>query len=731
MDESRRTAAVNPSDIPGFGVARPANVLAKIRDGVPKGFALALLALLLVNVLRDIATEFPQQLSDETAFLLSSRYFLHWHLIYSLGYMPVPGLVFLKIASFLASSDRYYLLVKIVNALYVTFAAIPAYFVARRVMSSQEATIASVLVAITPPTIYGNYFTPEANYIFVFWLFAAVSVAALNAPTRYRNVLGAGMVGAIAFLIKPHAIALGSAYVASAAVLCVTDHIGRQNGFRDREEPRMSRRACIAHVALFAIASLATLLVLGRILGGSWFASFDLRLYSELFTRKVGWEARLASIGPVVKLLAFHAAAIVAALAVPIATLAGFHVRRGPVGRPLMVLAIFSLTVVSMLVLMTARATVDFNSIHGGSNTLDRLHGRYYSFALPLLIFVAVGYFRNRLSRGASMRTMFAAGLATVAILACVAITAGQTFTFLDAPDLTYLLYTPGFSVSVIVATLIAATVAHLKLNPKWLILAAWALMSLINVYAATRFQHNEDREQIGDRAVGVLRGLFGRKDLDQGIIVASSHTVAAARAAFRLASLSPVVHTVSDASARANPSTSWVLVLGDQAGNAFGSTAIVAGDSAIYVMDPSRIVMPSDSGRRTMVFSFRADASLRATANPAHAPEPWGTWLSGPEVEIVFPTPLPDRGALTITANVLDPMRQNPVDMIICGNLFRMTFTGALAEHRIRYACAGRPDRIRFVNMKPLSPRDIGLSADPRALALAIESIKIEAAGR
>ncbi len=694
------------------------------------GYAFALAAVLLANTLRNIATQFPHQLSDETAFLLSSKYFLQWDLVRSLGYMPVPGLVYLKIGSFLASSDQYYLLAKVWNALCLTLAAIPAFFVAHRVMSATEAKVASVLVAVIPSTIYGAYFTPEAVYILVFWIFAAVAVAALNEPRRYRIALAAGALCALEYLIKPHAVALAAAYLAAVIALGLAAYFGR-SATASAEGRWRSRRTMLAHVGSFAAGAIATSVALGRIIGGGWLAAFDLKLYSELIARgtDIGWN--LERIGSIARLLLLHAAAIAAACAIPLGFIVALSVRRRPAGRSSLALSVFSVAVVSMLVLMTAKASVDFHAIYGGSNTLDRLHVRYYSFALPLLILIVVGRFRELSPVDTPIRAKLAAALLAIAVVACIVITQRQTFTFLDAPDLAYLVYGTTTRVAVVIGTLAAVAVALSAKGPRWLILAGWGVMSLLNVYACTRFQQSEDREQTGDRAVSVIRGLFEGRDRDDGIIVAGSYPVAAARAAFRLASTSPVVPTVRDARARTSPSTKWILVLGDPARGAFESPAIRAGDSAVYLIDRSRVGQFPDTGLRKAIYSFRASATSRAIARPAQAAEAWGTWLSGPEAEVVFPVPLPERGSIVLSVAVLDPKLQGRPNVVICEKSFPLDATDKLGEHRLEYACPVAPDRIRFSGLKPLSPRDLGLSADPRALALAIESIEVERADR
>lgn len=720
------------------------------RAGFPHGYALALAVVLLANVLRDISTTMPHQLSDETAFLLSAKYFLQWDLVFSLGYVPVPGLVFLKLASYVAASDDYYVVAKVLNAFLLTFAAVPAYLVARRVMPSAQAGVASVLVAVTPPTIYGAYFTPEATYIFMFWLFSAVSLAALDdlagrvttttrvaAPERHALAMAAGALGGIAFLVKPHAAALGMAYVASAIVLTLlaAAHPDDRTGSRGRGWFPLGLAAL--DIAAFTAAAVFTVLIVGRVLAGSWLAAFDVKLYSTLVSHSTQTAWRSMNVGAIGTLVMLHVVAIVAALALPAAAavpqavwsrlpayLGRTRIGPAPADSSTRVVTVFALTTLLLLVVMTAKATVDFHAIYGRSNVLDRLNARYYSFALPLLVFIAAGA-AGKLTLQTKSRSMHAiAGVATTALaVACMLVTQRNTFTFIDAPDLTFLSLGYGTVVPVAVLVLLVALSNVAVSARSWLILTSWGLMSLLNVWLAGSLQQHQDRPHIGDRAVLALKGLFDQPELDRGIIVAGRNSVAAARVAFGLASRSPVVATPADMRARMGAETRWVLLLGDRSGTVLDAPVVQAGDSSIYVTN--RKPQPAHDGEARNTYSFAAAAPSAPTAYPAHDPEPWGIWLTGTNSHIAFPKALPARGRLTVRANVLEPKRQSPVTIRVCGASHELELTASLADYAIDYACERPVDGIDFTGMHPLSPQSIRLSDDARELSLALAAIR------
>ena len=720
------------------------------RTGFPQGYAFALAVVLLANVLRDLSTTMPHQLSDETAFLLSAKYFLQWDLVLSLGYVPVPGLIFLKLASYVAAADDYYIVAKVLNAFLLTLAAIPAYRVARRLMPAAQAGFASVLVAITPPTIYGAYFTPEATYIFVFWVFSAVAVAALEAlaarasmvnavaaPDSHARAMAAGALGGIAFLVKPHAAVLGIAYVASVVVLTLLTR-----GRPDDTQRRGGREWLLLGPALldigaFAAVAVLTVVLAGRILAGGWLAAFDVKLYSTLVSHstQTGW--RSMNVGAIGTQVLLHAAAIVAALALPAAAAVPAAIRdRFPApstrtrtlhtdaDTPTRVVTVFALITLLLLVLMTAKASVDFHAIYGRSNVLDRVNARYYSFALPLLVFIFARATRITIPQAMSRSRDVMAGPVTVAlVVACMVLTQRATFTFIDAPDLTFLSFGKGTAVAVAVVVLLVASSRIAESARSWWILATWGLMSLLNVGLAGSLQQNEDRPHIGDRGVMALKGLFSRQELDQGIIVAGRHSVAAARVAFALASRSPVVPTTAEMRARMGTGIQWVLLLGDRSGTVVDAPVVQAGDSSIYLTKQKR--QPESDGGASNAYSFAAAARSAPTAWPAHDPEPWGIWLTGTASHIAFPKPLPARGRLTIRANVLEPKRQSPVTIHVCGASHELELTATLADYAVDYACEHPVDGIEFTGMQPLSPRSLRISDDARDLSLALTAIR------
>ncbi|HSD00676.1 MAG TPA: hypothetical protein VLI21_17365, partial [Casimicrobiaceae bacterium] len=287
---------------------------------------LLVLIVFVFNLVRNLSTELPQQLGDEALFLLTAKFFPNSETVHSIGYTPYPGIVFLKIASVFANSEQYYQWMKTWNAACFALAAAPAYLIARTLMPQSDARIGAVIIGITPPSIYGAYFTAEATYILAFWIFSAAAIGALRTPHRHGLAALTGATGAIAYLVKPHGVALAIAYLVSAGLLVLLAQLRRKADERppsSRDENQVREewtpRALLINVTTFAFAAIAVLLVLGKALRGEWFAALDLGVYGNLTDGTAQRAEQNPGIAAVAFLVALHVAAVAAALAIPCA----------------------------------------------------------------------------------------------------------------------------------------------------------------------------------------------------------------------------------------------------------------------------------------------------------------------------------------------------------------------------------------------------------------------------
>ncbi|MDQ3823789.1 MAG: glycosyltransferase family 39 protein [Actinomycetota bacterium] len=141
------------------------------------------------------------------------------------AYGPVYPL-FLSPAYFVHEAvPSAYAAAKAMNALLMTLAAVPAYAIARRVVSSPLAVVAAVLAVSVPSMLYTGTLMTENAFYPAFLLAAYALVAVLERPTALHQVLLLAAV-ALAYATRVQAIALVPAIVTAPLLLAWLDGRG-------------------------------------------------------------------------------------------------------------------------------------------------------------------------------------------------------------------------------------------------------------------------------------------------------------------------------------------------------------------------------------------------------------------------------------------------------------------------------------------------------------------------
>jgi hypothetical protein len=180
-----------------------------------------------------------------------------------------------------------------------------------------------------------------------------------------------------------------------------------------------------------------------------------------------------------------------------------------PVGLEVPV-ALLALLVPGMLILMTTKLTVE---VMGGGRweTLDRLHGRYYSFSLPLLVLAGAALRPMAERSGWNLRRTLAIAVAAIVAFGAFCIARiGDPPYVVDYPD-AFALLAPRWMLFVALAVALGAAAVALT-RPAWvwrMFLGWFALFSLAG--AASVFQGLRDRAtpSDADRVGIVLRGML------------------------------------------------------------------------------------------------------------------------------------------------------------------------------------------------------------------------------
>jgi hypothetical protein len=341
-----------------------------------------------------ISAELARSFADSGHFLLRE--------VATDKYGPLSRLYPILIApSFLShNATEAFALMKAINALLFSLAAVPTYLIARRLVSRKIALVAAALAVAVPGFVYvGMVMTESAAYP-AFLLCALAMIAALERPTRLRQVAVFAAIG-LAFSIRAQAVVLLPAYV-SAILLLAALEIGWPSGLRTVW--RYLRPYGLTWLVLLGGATVALLGEAANggspagLLGSYNVVAGDLDVVSmpRWFIYQL---ADLDLYAGVIPFVAFCAA-------LPMAL-------RGTCSREL---RIFGVTAVSLVIWVNLLVAAVSSSVWG----LDRLHERNVFYVVPLILIGFLVYFERKEVR--------ARRLALVAAVLAVALPATLPF---------------------------------------------------------------------------------------------------------------------------------------------------------------------------------------------------------------------------------------------------------------------------------------------------------------
>jgi hypothetical protein len=409
---------------------------------VPAPAALAAVVALgtAVQVVRGALTTLPTILGDELIYSgvaksvgldgeLRFRGDLH------LGHSVLQPLVLGPFFAAFEAVDAL-LAIKVVQALLMALAAVPAYLLARRVSSHGWSLAVAALTALAPWTGYATLLTTEALFFPVFLTLAWAVAGMLERPTPGRQAVALALAAAAA-LVKPQAFALLPAIAAAVGLFVVTG----------TPRPPLRRYGLVlGGLGLMTAAAAAILLGSRNAPGGA---------YGPLLDEAPG-------VREVLEWTIWHVG--VFALALGIVALMGFPAAlarllgRGatPAERSLGAAA----------AALSAFVLVSVTALSASTYGLDILHERSLFFLSPLVLACVAHWLEH-----GSPRRGAVAGLSAVAVVAAIVLLPGR---FLDRPNgFDYPALTPFTSRAWLVgAAVVAAAVFLLVRRPVGLVAA-------------------------------------------------------------------------------------------------------------------------------------------------------------------------------------------------------------------------------------------------------------------
>ncbi|QOY93860.1 glycosyltransferase family 39 protein [Massilia sp. UMI-21] len=705
---------MKPSSPPEHALARP-----RARSRVPALLLGAGMALIGWYLIQRTLGLYPGIFMDEWYYSKMAR-------LTPLSEAAVPSYLYLLVFGASSGCGPGFLdCVRIGNALFHVGAAPFLYLVARRVLPAPLACTVALLALLLPLNLYTSYFMPESMYFFGFALLAWVALAGV-AWRAWVHALLAGAVLGLMSLVKVHAVFLLPA-------LCV--YLVLASRARD---PQAAAGAWIGRglgaAALAALAAAAVKLLLGWLLAGE----AGLTLFGAFYSAGASSASQhgiLSRLLPASVSARGHAMGLAVLLALPLAAL--LHALVRPVthraGNPLGLLAVFTALMLGSALGLAVMYTASIAS--DGPLEGFRLHSRYYSFALPLLLIVGAAA-AGREAREAQDQATRPAFLAQALIALVLAGLLALAWTRLpgfdpritDGPEFTALVKRdhPVIALFALQALLLALWLGYRRAAAwGYLLLALPLALYVTDVEVRTYLGHLRTAPP-ADRAGIAARARIPPAERSATMIVANGADLF--RTQFHLDHADMILLDLPDGAPieayRLPTAARWLVAVGRHP-LPTGMVPALADDAFTIVKLPR----PARSLVGEFVFNVApGPGRLVEQADGLSNVEGWGRWSEGRLVRLHFARPLPARLTVVLTAGAFGPNTGLPF-ILRAGQAetpFRLAWEAR--EVVLDLDTDGRQQTLVIEVPQPQRPSELGNSTDTRLLGISLTRLRIEA---
>jgi len=603
---------------------------------------------------------------------------------------------------------------RVLNAGFFVMAGPFMFLVARRCMHRGLAVWLTVAVLLSPFSAYTAFFMPEAMYFFLFWVLAWLVLVAAPRPTARTGLMTGCLLGAMC-LVKLHAIFLLGGY-GLYLLLLMTLTRGKWAWYAS------CQCMLVAFATFFVVRFGGGYLLAGRdglhLLGGLYGSQFNHSFSHPAPEQLLHYGAHSA---------AGHIMALALLCAVPLACLSQLH-RLPAIDDPSQEsfrqrLLMFSVAILFTLVAVTVYFTAN---VPDGSplEALQRLHMRYYSFAVPLLYLVGGAWSGKAQSyeRRGSWRPLVAMLLVGgLYVCAWRHHLDGFVPNRIDSPELHGLLASHHFSnvmgalgLACLLFWLISRQLGSILYS--LLFLPLFALGASFYVNSETVQRKNPD---IYDTSARTARDLLPPSQR-MGVVMFGDDIFKLVQANFQLDlpdTRNVVLKTGQSIEIADIPAGGrWALVVGQHAMHAPSVSAQNFGGYALY-----QLAVP-------LTIDFRDSRDTLAGAEGLSGVEEFGRWSNADQVVLHLVKPLPASVSLSLTAAAYGPNVGKP--FIARLGEEQQTFTLADTAQTIQLQFHNPPglDLLKISIPAATSPQSLGKSIDNRRLGMALSSIRIVA---
>lgn len=643
--------------------------------------------------------------SDESIYSKSSR-------LLPLANSVVPSYIYFGIYRFSnICGDEFYSCVKIFNALFFVASAPFIYLTARRVCTISVSSIVVILTLLGPINTYTSYFMPEAVYFFTFWLLTWF-VLRLDNLSKLSQWCFAGVLLGISALIKPHAFLLLPAFVAYILYI------------RRNKEGVWVLRA-VKSAGVFVLSTFVTKLLMGYLLVGQAGLSIFGNFYSSIAS------SQISNVQHYIKLIELSAKNINGHV-LAICLMFGLGVALVAVSTLSSILSkekinanqnvsFYAFVILVNLVLVVGLFTASVTNT-GASETIERLHMRYYNFALPLLFIVAATQLSlEHTAHTFKWRVIAALPVGAIILYAIYSRLRPYTSNFVDSPELR------GFTgnltafnyLSVLSLSCLALWVFAARAGAKVFV---YIFMPIAVIFSSLHVNH-ELRQRINadvyDRAGIFTKQYLSSEELSKLVIVGPEYGFLF-RALFHIDNPQVTLVGIPQGSTY-NPNDlpvgkEWVLAIGDS----------ILLDGVVFQVPMSGFKLARVTRPDTFDFKKTVWPGVLSSMHGLSQPEAWGTWSSGGLVTFEFSVPLPEKFSVHLIAYAFGPNVGKDFVVHVGESAVKFKLGDSPEERVFEFSNPNRSSTMKINIPLPTSPKELGLSGETRSLGIAFLKLQI-----
>lgn len=647
-------------------------------------------------------------LGDEYTYNSMSR-------LMPLSAASIPGYLYLSIYKLtLVCGNGFMGCVKLFNSLFFVSAAPFIYLTARRYCGVRVSVIVVALSMLGPINSYTSFFMPEALFFLSFWI-GMFYFLSLDASSPVKNWLIFGVIMGCTSLIKPHAL-----FVVPGFCLCIF--------FFSYKNIENWIATGLKNSALFVVTMLSTKFVISFLVAGkSGLTLFGNFYTSTLESNTTTIQRYLDIISAAPKIAEGHILANALMFGCALAIII-FGTLKAFSNKTILAEDKFAFCTLALLLNLIAIVAL-FTASVAGTNIVEtafRLHMRYYDFMLPML-FIAVGSKINSVHDAAHKYGRFALVVVLGAGICYAALNHMLPFTtsYIDNPELRGYTFNNKW-----LMVLAALSVFTLALWYKSVSAGAAGFLFVylpLSIAVSTVYNTMEVRQRMVPDAYD-LGGMFVKSYLPPAelgsLVVVGDNPALVMRSLFYIDN----IHATPDRSyipgepytAAQTPSDKkWILV--------FGDVDLVKGDFKVMRFNGYSLARKISS-LYPLVIDFSTSStpdSVTKISGLSHV-ENWGSWSDGPNVAITFSQPLPAAFEIVITANAYGPNEDQVFDVEVDNKNYPLKLSGEMTSHTVRIDNPDKVDKLLIKVPRPSSPKQLGVSEDPRLLGIGLNNLTI-----